>query len=1020
MPLQKAHITIPLGGGLATAIDDKLLPLGKSSEMENARQGRLGEIIPRVGTQALSANILGNGSTIPPPWSLGTFKGALVSLSQVGDYPLAMYSPSASQWTTGGQSSTTFLTGQNGIRTSRRGPVFSRGDRITGEGTASDIAYASGYYFVIYQYLPPGSALPVVYQRIIDATTGKVAAERLQSPGAIGYITGVRVVNGYAVFCYTDAATSGFIFDVWQISNLDAGPTTYAAAGLGTGIAIRTAFDMLVKDATTISVAYYHVGTNAIRGIDIIASTGATFVWILNDAAAATVPLGSWNWVKDLSGSGKIGLATYSAPQGVRVQWNIPTNGAIRQALATIVVDAAPGIVSNIVAATTGSQAQGTMVVLYDNVVISTPTSITKVGYIDTGIPAASRVTHRSITLNSKIWKQDADFYVTAEMPSPTQNTRFTMRIDWAQVLIGGFPALVPVAKAQLNNGVLLSTASGAVSDVASPSSGVWVTSNTTTTRLSGQPSAYGATYSGIELLTASYKTPGNTTTGTPREAVDNLFIPGGMMGAFDGVSYVSDDFAAYPERLQLTAGGGAGHVAAGTYFYKATYTRPDASGRYWRSAPSVVQSVTTALNNTVTAVVPTLRVIDSLQSSTAGLDGYYVELWRGDVNDSATYKLVGVLPNNVTVDSVTFSDGLADASIDGNEFLYTNGGGVLPNDAHPGFTSICVAENRLWGAYKNELWMSNQFIPGRGVLWAEQNKIILNDAHGDITALAAQPNGVVVALKADAIYGVAGPGPDQAGRGGFQVQFVAINMGTTNARSVVETSVGTEFQSTGTRHGWFRIGLGLTPEYIGGAVEKYAGSAVVGAIILPNANETRYYLSNASALIHDYVTDLWGIDTLTAVPVCAAAWGSLGAYGTSAPLVVVDSATVTGLDAGGVQMTMKIVTPWIKLADLKGYERFYRVMGVGEQDDVKTGSTRIVMQTNLDNLTSVAIFTAVVGRLWDWELRYSAKVDSVRFTITDNISLETIPSAIKWTAVVIEYGAHANVRHRPSGNRAT
>src|SRR6185312_2629218 len=98
MPLQKAHITIPLGGGLATALDDKQLPIGKSIEMENCRQGRLGEIIPRGGTQALSLNILGNAATLPPSWALGTFKGALVALSQIGDYPLAMWSPTTGQW----------------------------------------------------------------------------------------------------------------------------------------------------------------------------------------------------------------------------------------------------------------------------------------------------------------------------------------------------------------------------------------------------------------------------------------------------------------------------------------------------------------------------------------------------------------------------------------------------------------------------------------------------------------------------------------------------------------------------------------------------------------------------------------------------------------------------------------------------------------------------------------------------------------------------------------------------------
>jgi hypothetical protein len=1013
MPLQKAHITIPLSGGLATALDDKLLPIGKSIEMENCRQGRLGEIVPRIGTAALSLNILGNASTIPAPWAMASYKGALVSLSQIGDYPLAMWSPTAGQWVSGGQSSTSSLSGQTDIRTARRGPVFARGDRLASEGTAPDIAYSSGYYFTIYQYIPPGGGVSTIYQRITDSTTGRTVADRIVQPGAVGYLTGVRCVNGFAVFCYSDGATTGFVFDVWQISNLDAGPTTYTAPALGLGIAIRTAFDMLVKDATTISVAYYHVGTNAIRGIDIIASSGATTVWILNDATAATVPLGSWNWVKDIGGSGKIALATYSVAQGVRVQWNIPTAGATRQAANTYAIDAAPGTVSNIAAATFSAAAGGEIVLLYDVVNISTPTSTIKAGYFQAG--AIGESTHRGITLRSKIWKQGSDFYAVCEMPSPTQNTRFVTRIDLGQLAAGQFPYLFPVAKAQLNNGVLLSTSSGAVSDVVNPSSGNWVSANTVTVRLSGQPSAYGTTYSGIEFLTTSYHAAPDATTGTPREAIDSLFVPGGTLGAFDGVTYGSADFAAYPERLALSAGGGgSGALSAGTYYYKSTYARTDVSGRVWRSAPSTVQSQAVVATGSSTVVVPTLRVIDTLSFA----DGYSIELWRGDVNDNNTYKLVGVKPNNIAADSVTFTDTLADTAIDGNEFLYTNGGGVLPNDAHPGFTSICVAGNRLWGAYKNELWMSNLFIPGRGLLWAEQNKIILNDQHGDITAIGAQPNGVVVVFKADAVYGVAGDGPDQAGRGGFQVQFVAISMGTLNARSIVETSVGTEFLSTGTRHGWYRIGLGLSPEYIGGAVEKYAGTVVVGSILLPNSNETRYYLATGGSLVHDYVTDLWGIDTGQAAT-CAAAWGSLGVYATAAPAVIVDSNAIPGFDVGFVSIVMKVTTPWIKLSELKGYERFYRVMGVGELgDDSKFGTTTVAMQTNLDPNTTIATLGAHVGHLWDWELRYSAKVDSVRFIITDIIGNEATPNGIKWSAIVLEYGQHANVRQRPSGNR--
>src|SRR5262245_22595584 len=59
VPLGKRKLTIPLAGGLASNIDDKLLPRGKLLELQNTRVGRLGEVVKRTGTEALGTGLLG-------------------------------------------------------------------------------------------------------------------------------------------------------------------------------------------------------------------------------------------------------------------------------------------------------------------------------------------------------------------------------------------------------------------------------------------------------------------------------------------------------------------------------------------------------------------------------------------------------------------------------------------------------------------------------------------------------------------------------------------------------------------------------------------------------------------------------------------------------------------------------------------------------------------------------------------------------------------------------------------------
>src|SRR3954471_14217026 len=92
--LAKRHVTIPLGVGIGSDVDSKLLPIGAAAVQTNSRFGRRGEVVKRTGTRALGTGLLGTADTLPASWALGTLGGCLVSLSGSGvDHPASLYSP---------------------------------------------------------------------------------------------------------------------------------------------------------------------------------------------------------------------------------------------------------------------------------------------------------------------------------------------------------------------------------------------------------------------------------------------------------------------------------------------------------------------------------------------------------------------------------------------------------------------------------------------------------------------------------------------------------------------------------------------------------------------------------------------------------------------------------------------------------------------------------------------------------------------------------------------------------------
>lgn len=1003
--MQKQRVTIPLSGGIASGTDGKQLQIGRSEELQNVRVGRVGEVTQRSGTSALGNTFLSSiGGVLPQPWAIGTLRGDLVSFSTVGDHPANLYSRTANAWATDAATSGSTSAA---IHTQRRGPILTSLDQISGNGLFPDSVDSNGYRFVIYQATRNGVAMVVT--TVIDIATGMQIIEKTHAGTFVAY--GVRVVNGWAVFIY--ATTALFTVETWSGTTPGIGvQTTFTSAKtVASGTRI---FDMIAVNSTTISAAYYD-GTN-VQCFDYVPLAGSATFWTPKDSAAANITAAtSLSWMQDIGfgASGKIALNAISVGPGLRTLWDIPTAGATRQAASTYALDAAltSGAVSGF---TRTSDSTGEFTVVHENG--NSGVNIVRIATRESGVIALATL-YRNLTLNSKAFiGADGEYYIAADFVSTTQPTRFVVRVPRTVTGVSRFLAVV--AKMQVNNGYVSSTAIGPLCPVSNPAPGEYTFSNTVQLRLPSNPTGYVPQGVGIDVVHVRFKSPlPDTTTGAPREGIDSLFTPGGIVGQFDGRTYCDAGFNYYPEQPAITPSATGGGLAnAQTYYYALVYRWIDANGRTWRSKPSVLKSQVTlgSAPSTVASnslACPTYRLADR--------DDIAIEVYRGGANNSTTLQLVGTVVNDPTVDSVTFNDTFSDAVVANGEQLYTNGtpgNQPLGADGIPGTTFLTIAGNRAYFVSNDnpyEVWVSNLFIPGQGWRFSEQNKITINDSFGPCYAIGAQPSGVVVIFKANCYYLVSGDGPNQAGNGGsFTVSRPIVGAGTINPRSVLETPSGIEYLSGGTSRAWYRVNTANQTEYIGSPIERYAAATIVGAVLVPSTGETRYYTStgntgNTRSIVHDTITDVWTTDVSPdtfGTQAAACAYGSGAAFAANARIWVDDTSN-PGFD-GPTQFTVYTITPWIKGSDLDGYSMFREARGVGESPGGLL--TNLLLQADFDVGTNLAAESATTGPYWDWAIKYPAKLSSFRFVVSYLAPAVAYASQPKLSAIVAEYGVKA------------
>ncbi len=425
-------------------------------------------------------------------------------------------------------------------------------------------------------------------------------------------------------------------------------------------------------------------------------------------------------------------------------------------------------------------------------------------------------------------------------------------------------------------------------------------------------------------------------------EIGSDLHISGGFLWMYDGYLPVEHNFLLYPDvRLNTptnyaswsTTGGsihaqpdGATNTAA--YYYQFTYEWTDNQGNAFRSAPSLPVPVTTTSNGTtgsITLNIPTLRL--TMKTS----NPVKIVIYRWSVAQQFYYQVTSItspLLNSTTTDGVTFLDTLADATILGNNLIYTTGGVVEDVNA-PASDLMTIFDSRLWlvdAEDQNLLWYSKQVIEATPVEMSDLFTIYVppttatQGATGPITAISVMDDKIILG-KRNAFFYINGSGPDNTGANGqySEATFITSIVGCTNQKSFVLTPKGLMFQSN---KGIWMLNRGLEASYIGAPVQDFTtGATVLSAVSVPETNQVRFVLDTGIVLMYDYYYDQWG-DFVGVPSISSCIYQDLHTF-LNAEGQIHQELPGTYLD-GSSPVLMRFKTGPLRLGELQAYQRAY------------------------------------------------------------------------------------------------
>lgn len=407
----------------------------------------------------------------------------------------------------------------------------------------------------------------------------------------------------------------------------------------------------------------------------------------------------------------------------------------------------------------------------------------------------------------------------------------------------------------------------------------------------------------------------------------ENLHIGSGMLSMYDGSNVVEHNFHLYPENVSIVVNTSGGNLTdSSSYGYQVVFEWTDNQGQLHRSSPSPIVSITTGVHSDQSQAVltiPTLRITAKTLVS--------IVVYRTQANGTVYYRLTSPaspLYNDTTVDTVQYTDNIADSSIGANEQIYTTGGEVV-NSAAPASSII--------GEYKNRIilipsenpfswWYSKAVIPGSPVEFSDVFVENIGTDGGPITAFLQMDSNAIF-FKENSIFYVVGDGPAPSGANNdfTQALSIASDVGCINSQSMVLMPAGIIFKSN---KGIYLLTRGLSLQYIGSDVEAFNSYEVTSAQLISYTNQIRFTLNTNIVLLYDYFVNQWSIFTHLA-GISSVITDNKFTFLQSNGLVLQETPGV--YTDNGSFIKLKLTTSWLSLDGIQGFQRIYKALILGQ-----------------------------------------------------------------------------------------
>jgi hypothetical protein len=435
------------------------------------------------------------------------------------------------------------------------------------------------------------------------------------------------------------------------------------------------------------------------------------------------------------------------------------------------------------------------------------------------------------------------------------------------------------------------------------------------------------------------------------QEAGKTLFVTGGYLAKFDGVSITENGFLLAPEKPTLAAAG-SGVLGAGTYLVCGVFEEIDAQGNVHRSAQGIVGSQTLTGGGGSTAISVTIKAY----SATGSEKQMRLALYRTIAGGTQLFR-EGVAAMTASGGNVVVTLGLTttDAVLATRESMYTFGGN---EDTYQPSAPIAIAldQNRPYvveGDNLGRVSIGRRQVPGNALAFFPTYYRTIDSGTSELTGLAVLP-GRKIAFKKRGIFIASGDGADDTLQADTLSQFenVSNDIGAVDPRSIVATQEGIVFRSL---KGFYLLGNDRSLTYIGADVDAYSEASAfkyqfaqfnkdTNEILFVSKTATPAVLvlklfRNKRGLQYKWTTDTFnGQASLRDFTV----WGGAAA---SSKQLSVASVSPTGaavcaetpgifLDAqvaASVHVRQLISTGWLKMSSIAGYGRLYAIYVLGQ-----------------------------------------------------------------------------------------